>query len=142
VCFFARINVPTAKYPVVHQWYSPGKCCHGHVDARKWDQTPGDQSSSMRNHLLIYDPQEFIKSAAGTIAPHELKETHVVDMHNAYFPGQSEWDDDAFKIDGAWFDMRTDLLYVVKGDRDTRHGGSPGRPMVYIFRVRQTAVAS
>jgi hypothetical protein len=135
VCFFARINVPSDTYPVVHQWYGPGPCCHGQSDVRKADSTPGDQSSSMRNHLLIYDPQEFIDSANGDIQPWELQETYVADMAETYFAGSAEWEDDAYKIDGSWFDATTNRLYVVKGDRDGRNGGSPGRPMIYVFEV-------
>ncbi|AMY10078.1 hypothetical protein LuPra_03306 [Luteitalea pratensis] len=137
VCFFANLDWPTTKQPIVHQWYGAKQCCHGHLDIRHDPNTPGDGSSGQRLMWLVYHQNDLANSLSGRTNPWDVPHRTQIDVYNDFFNQNPRWDDAGNYIGGAWFDKATRRLYLAE-----RGGDYPGvtdriesRPMIHVFQV-------
>jgi hypothetical protein len=106
--------------------------CAGHTSSRGW------WSSRFTGRLLLYDPDDLARVAAGTMeawAPQPYASLDI-DPHLYLNPGRVDLEEvgpgvqQRFRLGDVTFDRQNGLLYVVE------LFGDDARPVVHVFRLR------
>ena len=106
--------------------------CAGHTSSRGW------WSSRFASRLLLYDPDDLARVAAGTLAPWEPQPYAHLDVDALLYLNPSRVDveevgpgvQQRFRLGDVTFDRGSGLLYLLELFADG------ARPVVHVFRVR------
>jgi len=106
--------------------------CAGHTSSRGW------WSSRFSGRLILYDPDDLARVAAGTLpswAPQPYAHLDV-DPYLFLNPGRIDLEEigpgvqQRFRLGDVTFDRQNGLLYLIE------LYGDAARPVVHVFRVR------
>jgi hypothetical protein len=106
--------------------------CAGHTSSRGW------WSSRFAGRLLLYDPDELARVAAGTMEPWAPQPYAFLDVEPWLYRNPSRVDveevgpgvQQRFRLGDVTFDRQSGLLYLLELYADE------ARPVVHVFRVR------
>jgi len=106
--------------------------CAGHTSSRGW------WSSRFVGRLLLYDPDDLARVAAGTMEPWAPQPYAFLDVESWLYRNPSHVDleeigpgvQQRFRLGDVTFDRQNGLLYLLELYADE------ARPVVHVFRVR------